>query len=42
MAPPDFSGRGEYEINVKGHLDEQWSYWFEEGKTAVTLFVTTS
>ena len=29
MDHPDFSGRGEYEINVKGHLDEQWSYWFE-------------
>ena len=24
------SGRGEYEIKVKGHLDERWSYWFEE------------
>ena len=24
-----FSGRGEYEIVVKGHLDEQWSDWFE-------------
>jgi hypothetical protein len=27
--PPDFSGRGEYEIKVGGHLDEEWSYWFE-------------
>ena len=24
------SGRGEYEIKVKGHLDEQWSSWFED------------
>ena len=24
------SGRGEYEIKVKGHLDEQWSPWFED------------
>ncbi len=30
MNQPDFSGRGEYEIKVKGHLDERWSYWFEE------------
>ena len=30
MNPPTFSGRGEYEIKVKGHLDERWSYWFEE------------
>ena len=26
----NFSGRGEYEIKVKGHLDEQWSPWFED------------
>ena len=25
-----FAGRGEYEIKVKGHLDEQQSYWFED------------
>ncbi len=31
-----FSGRGEYEIVVKGHLDEQWSDWFEG------LAITTS
>ena len=30
MNPPNFSGRGEYEIKVKGHLDEQWSSWFED------------
>ena len=30
MNQPNFSGRGEYEIKVKGHLDERWSYWFEE------------
>ena len=30
MNPPSFSGRGEYEIVVKGHLDEQLSYWFED------------
>jgi len=27
--PPKYSGRGEYEIVVKGHLDEERSYWFE-------------
>ena len=26
----NFSGRGEYEIKVKGHLDERLSYWFED------------
>jgi hypothetical protein len=30
MNEPNFSGRGEYEIKVKGHLDERWSLWFEE------------
>ena len=35
MNPPTFSGRGEYEIKVKGHLDERWSYWFE-GLTIAT------
>jgi hypothetical protein len=30
MNQPNFSGRGEYEIKVKGHLDEQWSPWFED------------
>jgi hypothetical protein len=30
MNPPSFSGQGEYEIVVKGHLDEQLSYWFED------------
>jgi len=34
---PDFSGRGEYEIKVRGHLDEEWSYWFE-GLTITTGF----
>jgi hypothetical protein len=29
MNPPGFSGEGEYEIKVRGHLDERWSYWFE-------------
>lgn len=29
MNPPKYSGRGEYEIVVKGHLDEERSYWFE-------------
>ena len=24
-----FPGQGIYEISVKGHLDEQWSSWFE-------------
>ena len=26
----NFSGRGEYEIKVKGHLNERLSYWFED------------
>lgn len=30
MNQSNFSGRGEYEIKVKGHLDEQWSPWFED------------
>jgi hypothetical protein len=29
MSSPRFSGQGKYEIVVKGHLDEQSSYWFE-------------
>ena len=29
MNPSNFSGRGEYEIKVRGHLDEEWGYWFE-------------
>ena len=29
MNQPKYSGRGEYEIVVKGHLDEERSYWFE-------------
>ena len=35
MTPHKLSGRGEYEIVVKGHLDERWSYWFE-GLTITT------
>jgi hypothetical protein len=30
MNQPNFSGRGEYEIKVKGHLDEEWSSWFAD------------
>ena len=30
MSQIHFSGRGEYEIKVKGHLDERKSYWFED------------
>jgi hypothetical protein len=37
MNPPSFSGRGTYEIKVKGHLDQEWSYWFE-GLTISTGF----
>jgi hypothetical protein len=37
MNPPNFSGRGTYEIKVKGHLDERWSLWFE-GVTINTDF----
>jgi hypothetical protein len=29
MNEPSFSGRGEHEIKVKGHLNERWSLWFE-------------
>jgi hypothetical protein len=29
MDQPNFAGRGNYEIKVKGHLDDRWSYWFE-------------
>ena len=29
MNPPKYSGRGKYEIVVRGHLDEERSYWFE-------------
>ena len=35
MNYPSFSGQGEYEIVVKGHLDEQSNYWFE-GMTITT------
>jgi hypothetical protein len=37
MNQADFSGQGKYEIKVKGHIDEQWSYWFE-GLTITTGF----
>jgi len=30
MSQIHFSGRGEYEIKVNGHLDERKSYWFED------------
>ena len=30
MNPSSFSGPGEYEIVVTGHLDDQLSYWFED------------
>lgn len=30
MSQSNYSGRGQYEIKVKGHLDEQWSPWFED------------
>jgi len=48
MNHPSFTGRGKYEIVVKGHLDERWSGWFErmtiaagcaEDGTPVTTFV---
>lgn len=29
MNSPGFSGKGGYEIVAHGHLDEQWSSWFE-------------
>jgi hypothetical protein len=37
MNPPTFSGKGTYEIVIRGHLDEQSSYWFE-GLTLTTGF----
>jgi hypothetical protein len=37
MNQPNFPGRGTYQIKVKGHLDEEWSYWFE-GVTISTGF----
>jgi len=42
-----FAGQGVYEIKTKGHLDEQWSSWFEgltitsgfsEDATPITAF----
>ena len=35
MSQPKYCGQGEYEIVVKGHLDEERSYWFE-GLTMIT------
>ena len=35
MNPPYFSGQGTYQIVIRGHLDEQSSYWFE-GLTLTT------
>jgi len=32
---PQYSGQGQYEIVVKGHLDEERGYWFE-GLTMTT------
>ena len=29
MNRPGFTGQGTYQIVVRGHLDEQSSYWFE-------------
>lgn len=29
MDHPKFKGHGVYEIKAKGHLDEQWSSWFD-------------
>ena len=29
MDQGNYNGPGEYEIKVKGHLDERKSYWFE-------------
>jgi hypothetical protein len=30
MNPFSFSGPSEYEIKVKGHIDEEWSSWFAD------------
>ena len=35
MNQPKNSGRGKHEIVVRGHLDEERSYWFE-GLTMIT------
>jgi hypothetical protein len=37
MNPPGFSGQGTTKIVIRGHLDEQSSYWFE-GLTLTTGF----
>jgi hypothetical protein len=37
MNPPNSPGQGTYHIVVRGHLDEQSSYWFE-GLTLTTSF----
>ena len=50
MDHPNFSGQGVYEIKAKGHLDEQWSSWFDglqittgfsEDGIAITTFTGT-
>jgi hypothetical protein len=30
MNNPNFAGQGVYVIKVKGHIDEDWSSWFED------------
>ncbi len=30
MNNPNFAGQGVYIIKVKGHIDEDWSSWFED------------
>ena len=30
MNPSSFSGAGEYQIVITGHLDDSLSYWFED------------
>ena len=37
MEHSHISGQGVFEIKTKGHLDEQWSSWFE-GLTITTCF----
>ena len=37
MNQGNYNGPGEYEIKVKGHLDERKSYWFE-GLTMIAGF----
>jgi hypothetical protein len=36
MNNPNFAGQGVYVIKVKGHIDEDWSSWFEDMAVATS------